>query len=442
VRRGLWQTSWRNYTTVLALLLACAVLSLLTLRPYQPTGAAGARRLARALAGQPPGRVWIVGRPTPEDAEFARTLQDRLTRAGWTIAGVVLGEPRQVRQALAEAVLRGEAIQRIACPAAVATWGLWHDRAALGPAAAQLELRTPPPYWWPAFLQAENLLNIANQIVIIAVIAVGMTCVVLGGGIDLSVGSQVAVASVLTARLLRDVAGGTQASLMGTCLCCGLGIAACGLLGAWNGLLVAALRIPPFLVTLGSMSIGSGLAFMISHGETIQEVPLGIRWLMRGTVVAGLPNGVLLMLLLYAAGHGLLTRTVFGRHVYAVGGNRRAAWLSGVPVRRVELFCYVLCGSLAGLAGVLMVSQYRSGAPTYGATYELQVIAAVVVGGTSLSGGQGTMLGTLLGTLLIAVVQNGMNLLGISSDPQKVVLGCVILAAAIIDRLQQRTDLP
>jgi ribose transport system permease protein len=133
---------------------------------------------------------------------------------------------------------------------------------------------------------------------------------------------------------------------------------------------------------------------------------------------------------------------VLGRHLYAVGGNRQAAWLCGVPVRRVEMLSYLLSGGLAGLAGVLMVAQYRSGAPTYGATYELQVIAAVVVGGTSLSGGQGRMVGTLLGTLLIAVVQNGMNLMGISSDPQKVVLGLVILAAAVIDRLKQQQRAP
>jgi ribose transport system permease protein len=153
--------------------------------------------------------------------------------------------------------------------------------------------------------------------------------------------------------------------------------------------------------------------------------------------MAGVPNPVWLMLVLYAIGHVVLSRTTFGRYLYAVGGNRKAAWLCGVPVRRVELASYVISGALAGLAGVLMVSQYQSGAPTYGVTYELQVIAAVVVGGTSLSGGQGRMFGTLLGALLIAVVQNGMNLMEISSNPQRVVLGLVILAAAIIDRLKQ-----
>jgi ribose transport system permease protein len=434
----------RQHTTVVALLAACGMLSLLTLRPYHPGGAAGARRLAAVLRKEAARgtTVLIVGRPTREDALFAQKLQAELASAGWQIVGVVQGQPRDARQALQQAAQRGTPISVIALPAAAASWSVWHDRAALGPAAAQAQLRTPPPYWWPTFLQWDNLLNIANQIVIIAVIAVGMTLVMIGGGIDLSVGSLVAVAAVLTARWLRDWAGGSQAGLAATGLCCLAAIAACTVLGACNGLLVAWLRIPAFLVTLGTMSIGSGLAFMVTRGETISEVPLAIRWLTQGTVVPGLPNGVLGMLLLYLLGHWLLSRSVLGRHLYAVGGNRQAAWLCGVPVRRTQAISYVICGGLAGLAGVLMVSQYRSGAPTYGATYELQVIAAVVVGGTSLAGGRGTMLGTLLGTLLIAVVQNGMNLLGISSDPQKVVLGCVILAAAILDQLQPRTEGP
>jgi ribose transport system permease protein len=194
--------------------------------------------------------------------------------------------------------------------------------------------------------------------------------------------------------------------------------------------------IPPFIVTLATMSVASGLASMITRSETINEIPASILILTRGSFF-GIPNPVILMLVLYGIGHVVLSRTTFGRYLYAVGGNRKAAWLCGVPVRRVELAAYIISGSLAGLAGVLMVSQYQSGAPTYGVTYELQVIAAVVVGGTSLAGGQGRMFGTLLGALLIAVVQNGMNLMEISSDPQKVVLGLVILAAAMLDRLKQ-----
>jgi ribose transport system permease protein len=215
-----------------------------------------------------------------------------------------------------------------------------------------------------------------------------------------------------------------------------IGVAAA--VGAWNGAFVSYFRIPSFIVTLATMLAADGLAFIVTRGETVSTQPASIGWLMGGSSLLGIRNGIVLMLALYAIGHVVLSRSVFGRYLYAVGGNRKAAWLCGLPVRRVELASYIISGALAGLGGVLMVSEYESGAPIYGKAYELQVIAAVVVGGTSLAGGQGRMFGTLLGALLIAVVQNGMNLMGISSNPQKVVLGLVILAAAVIDRLKQR----
>jgi ribose transport system permease protein len=246
----------------------------------------------------------------------------------------------------------------------------------------------------------------------------------------------VALSAVLSARAIRDFAGGASAGPGGLVLCCLGAVLLCAAVGAFNGSFVTLLRIPPFIVTLASMSAASGLAMIITRSETINAIPNSMLSLTRSSL-AGVPTPVVLMLALYAIGHIVLSRTTFGRYLYAVGGNRKAAWLCGLPVRRVELAAYTICGALAGLAGVLMVSQYQSGAPTYGVTYELQVIAAVVVGGTSLSGGQGTMFGTLLGALLIAVVQNGMNLMEISSEPQKVVLGLVILAAAVIDRLKQ-----
>jgi ribose transport system permease protein len=313
---------------------------------------------------------------------------------------------------------------------------LFENVGALGPAAEKAQLVSPRAYYGPKFLKVRNLLNIANQIALIAIIAIGMTMVIIVGGIDLSVGSLVALSAVIAARLIRDYGGGAEASVPALFACCGAAIALCAAAGAFNGAFVTGMGIPPFIVTLATMSVASGLASMITRSETINEIPASILVLTRGTLV-GVPNPVILMLALYGIGHVILSRTTFGRYLYAVGGNRKAAWLCGVPVRRVELAAYIISGSLAGLAGVLMVSQYQSGAPTYGVTYELQVIAAVVVGGTSLAGGQGRMFGTLLGALLIAVVQNGMNLMEISSDPQKVVLGLVILAAALLDRLKQ-----
>src|SRR5207302_10738217 len=153
----------------------------------------------------------------------------------------------------------------------------------------------------------------------------------------------------------------------------------------------------------------------------------------------GSPNAVLLMVVLYAAAHILMTRMTLGRYVYAVGGNAEAARLSGVPIRGVLLFVYALSGALAGLGGVIMASQLKSGSPTYGQMYELYVIAAVVVGGTSLAGGEGKVLGTLIGSFIIAVIQNGMNLTGVKSFPQRVVLGLVILGAVLLDRFKQHT---
>jgi ribose transport system permease protein len=185
------------------------------------------------------------------------------------------------------------------------------------------------------------------------------------------------------------------------------------------------------------MLVASGLAFIAAHGQSVYQVPDSFIGLGRGSTL-GLPNAVLLMLVLYAGAHFLMTRTVLGRYLYAVGGNAEAARLSGVPVRRVLLFAYAACGALAGLGGVVMASQLKSGSPTYGQMYELYVIAAVVVGGTSLSGGEGKVLGTLIGAFIIAVIQNGMNLTSVESYTQKVVLGLVILGAVLLDRLKRR----
>jgi ribose transport system permease protein len=428
----------RDYTTVAVLVGLCAVLSVITWGEQSPEGASGGRQLAELIQrrGKPGDTVLIVVRETADDAEFARELAERLEARGFSIFETVRGQPANARQAIRRAGEAEVRIDWIAGSQATTAWDLFSTLTGLGPAVSEAQLMAPPSYYAPTFLKLKNLLNIANQIVLIAIIAIGMTMVIIVGGIDLSVGSVVALSAVITARLIRDFAGGVHATAPGVFACCLAAIALCAAVGAFNGMFVTLLRIPPFIVTLATMSVASGLAMIVTRSETINDIPAGILVLTRGTM-AGVPNPVWLMLVLYAIGHVVLSRTTFGRYLYAVGGNRKAAWLCGVPVRRVELASYVISGALAGLAGVLMVSQYQSGAPTYGATYELQVIAAVVVGGTSLSGGQGRMFGTLLGALLIAVVQNGMNLMEISSNPQRVVLGLVILAAAIIDRLKQ-----
>jgi ribose transport system permease protein len=207
-------------------------------------------------------------------------------------------------------------------------------------------------------------------------------------------------------------------------------------MGLFSGGMVALFRVPSFIVTLGTMLVGSGLAYTLAGGESIYQVPDSFIWLGRGTILWKIPNSVVLMVLLYAAAHIVMSKTVLGRYIYAIGGNAEAARLSGVPVRRVVLLVYTLSGVLAGLGGIITASQLKSGSPTYGLMYELYVIAAVVVGGTSLQGGRGKVLGTLIGAFVIAVIQNGMNLTGVGSYAQKIVLGLVILGAVLFDTLK------
>lgn len=293
---------------------------------------------------------------------------------------------------------------------------------------------------WPSFHTATNLSNTLLGNSYIGIVAIGMTLVIITGGIDLSVGSLIALSAVVTARLIRDAGGGESASTTGMVLCGLGGIIACSASGLFSGLMVTLCRIPPFIVTLAMMLVASGLAYILADGQSINQVPDRFIGLGRGADLAFLPNAVLLMLGLYALAHVLMGRTVIGRYIYAVGGNAEAARLSGVPTLRVLLLVYVLSGTLAGLGGLVMASQLKSGAPTYGQMYELYVIAAVVVGGTSLSGGEGKVLGTLIGVLIIAVIQNGMNLRGVESYTQKIVLGLVILGSVLLDRLRRRPE--
>jgi ribose transport system permease protein len=187
-------------------------------------------------------------------------------------------------------------------------------------------------------------------------------------------------------------------------------------------------------VTLAVMLIGRGVASQMTEGLSVYQVPDSFVWLGRGADFLGLPNAVVLMLVLYAIAHVMMSKMRIGRAIYAVGGNREAARLSGVPVTKVILFAYICSGALAGLGGVVMASQLKSGSPTYGQMYELYTIAAVIVGGTSIAGGQGKMFGTLIGAFIIAVIQNGMNLIGIQPFMQLVVLGLIILAAVLAEK--------
>jgi ribose transport system permease protein len=201
--------------------------------------------------------------------------------------------------------------------------------------------------------------------------------------------------------------------------------------------MITLFRIPPFIVTLGEMMIASGLAYKLSEGRSIPELPDSFFWLGRGETY-GIPNPILLMVMLYVIAHIVMSRSVIGRYIYAIGGNQEAARLSGVPVNRVLLLVYIISGALAGLGGIVLTSQLSAGDPKFGLMYELEVIAAVVVGGTSLMGGQGKIFGTLIGAFIIAVIKNGMNLLGVDPFNQKIVLGSVLMLAVLLDTLKRR----
>jgi ribose transport system permease protein len=418
------------------LLLLCALFSVLTLEPQQLSGEAAAEALGRRLERDVPreAAVLVVARGGHDDQRFVASLTDRLDRAGFVSVEGVAGDPALVRAAL-EDLSRSPASERHVA-SLVGSAAVVRAIAAELPGLEETRTWTPPARRWPTFLLKANLLNVASQIAVIAILAIGMTLVILTAGIDLSVGSLIALSAVLTAWCVGRL-GGSGASLPAVLLAGAVGIAACAGSGLISGLVVTRFRVPPFIATLAMMQVASGLAYLVARGRPIHELPAGFETLGRGAdPVLGVPHAVWLMAALYALGHVLLTRTVFGRHVYAVGGNAEAARLAGVPVKRVLLTVYAACGALAGLGGVLMASQLKSGAPTYGLSYELHVIAAVVVGGTSLFGGEGRIAGTLVGALIMGVIQNGMNLTNVESYTQKVVLGLVILGAVLLEQVR------
>jgi ribose/xylose/arabinose/galactoside ABC-type transport system permease subunit len=271
------------------------------------------------------------------------------------------------------------------------------------------------------------------QTSITAIIAAGMTLVMLTGGIDLSVGSLVALVGVVGALTAR-LAPGPGIAVAGA-LAAGLLLGAVS--GGAAGWCVTRFRITPFIATLALMTIWRGLAFILTEGRPVWELPdaFGIPG---GGRFAAVPIPTWLMAAVYVVAHLTLTRTRFGRHVYAVGGNAEAARLAGISIQRVTMAVYVICGMLTALSGVLLASRLSSGQPNAGIMYELDVIAAVVVGGGSLSGGRGSVAGTFLGSMLIGVLRNGLNLLDVGSYVQQVIVGGVILLAVVLDRWRSR----
>lgn len=286
----------------------------------------------------------------------------------------------------------------------------------------------------PHFLTTANLLNVVEQSTLIGIIAVGMTFVILTAGIDLSVGSIVALSGVAMGTAFR--AGLPILAAVLTGLAVGL---ACGLA---NGALITLGRLPPFIATLGMMSIARGGALMLSDGRPISGYPDAFRALATGDLV-GIPAPVVVMLAIYGIAHFVLSRTTLGRYTYAIGGNEEAAELSGIRVRAYKSAVYGIAGLLSAVTSILLVARLDSAQPIAGIMYELDAIAAVVIGGTSLLGGSGSVIGTLIGALIMGVLRNGLNLLGVSSYLQQVAIGGVIIVAVLMDMaLRRRARLP
>jgi ribose transport system permease protein len=280
------------------------------------------------------------------------------------------------------------------------------------------------------FLSPFNLTNILVQSSIMAVIAMGMTFVIVGGGFDLSVGSTAALAGCVAAMLMP--LGGLVLGVFG-------GLAAGAAVGLANGFVIAMLGVNPFITTLGTMVLVRGVVFIITGGAPIGDEGLPPAFIAFGSQrLFGVHYLVWVPVALLAVLGFVMHATPYGRRVYATGGGREAAYLSGVPVRRVIASTYVWCGALAGLAGVMLAARLQSGQPTAGEFYELTAIAAVVLGGASLHGGEGTPAKSVIGVFIMVVLGNALNLLNVDSYWQRVAVGAVIIAAAAADRLRSR----
>ncbi|ERM17587.1 ribose ABC transporter permease [Brevibacillus laterosporus PE36] len=275
------------------------------------------------------------------------------------------------------------------------------------------------------FLTVSNIFNVLRQVSINALIAFGMTFVILTGGIDLSVGSTLALSSVLSAGLMASGGDPFLAIVVG--LLAGL------VMGAFNGILVAKGNVAPFIATLATMTVFRGLTLVYTEGKPITGLPDSFG-LVGKSFFLQIPMPVIWMLLSFVALYFILKHTTFGRHVYALGSNEEATRLSGISTTKVKIWVYSISGLFASLAGIILTSRLNSAQPTAGTSYELDAIAAVVLGGTSLSGGKGWIVGTLIGAMIIGVLNNGLNLLNVSSFYQLVAKGAVILIAVLLDR--------
>lgn len=302
--------------------------------------------------------------------------------------------------------------------------GIWQK---FGPLLALILLFIVITVLNPSFMEPNNILNLLRQTSINALIAFGMTFIILTGGIDLSVGSILALSSALMAGMMVSGLDPILAILVGVLLGT--------IMGVINGILISKGKMAPFIVTLATMTIFRGLTLVYTDGKPITGIGDSLMFQLFGRgYFFGIPVPAVVMIIAFVILWFLLHKTSFGRKTYAIGGNEKASLISGIKVDRVKIAIYGLAGTMAALAGAILTSRLNSAQPTAGQSYEMDAIAAVVLGGTSLSGGKGRMFGTLVGVLIIGTLNNGMNLLGVSSFYQQVVKGAVILVAVLLDR--------
>ena len=282
----------------------------------------------------------------------------------------------------------------------------------------------------PQFLTADNLFNVGSQTSYTVMVAIGETLVIVTAGIDLSVGSVAALSGVAGALMVANLGMSVPLGIFG-------GIVVGAAAGLVNGLLVTVARLNPFIATLGMYSAARGLDYIITNAQSVFGLPNSFALLGQG-VIGPIPIPIIVIVVVAVIGYIVLARTRLGRYAYAMGSNLEAARLSGIPTRRYLIAVYVISGALAGLAGMIASSLINSGQPNFGIGLELQAIAAAVIGGASLFGGQGTILGTLIGSFLIALIQNGAVLLNVNTFYQQVILGIIIWVAVIWDQYRRR----
>ena len=424
-----------SYGIVLVLVGLIILFSVLTIKKQQLVGEdAGTALAAQVDNAKDTDRILLITSVSKAEKALITGFENSVSKE--LQLEVLSQTPPVVRKRIASLIEANEIPEHIVLSNKAKKWLLFQQMQINFPELKNVKVATIRARSGSNFLKKENLLNVADQIAVIAIIAIGMTMVIITSGIDLSVGSLIALSAVIVTTLIASYMGAEDASTSSVVIAGVAAIVICGILGVLSGVFTTYFNIPSFIVTLSMMLIASGIAYTISEGQSIYQIPESFVWLGRARVF-GIPVSVLLMVALYFIANIIMTKTVFGRYVYAIGGNLEAAQLSGVPIKKITIIVFAICGLLAGVGGVILASQLNSGSPTYGTSYELYVIAAVVIGGTSLMGGEGKIWGTLIGAFVIGVIQNGMNLIGIESYLQKIILGLLILVALVIEKYKK-----